>query len=86
MGLPQSGNFMGRELGLMLGEIAEDEVLADRPMLSAVCVDVKGKAGPGFYGLAKSLGRHRTKDDLGFWEQEREACYVAWRRPLPPKK
>lgn len=86
MGLPQTGSHMARELGLVLGEIAEDEVLADRPMLSAVCVDVKGKAGPGFYGLARSLGRHRTKDDLAFWGLEREACYVAWRRPLPPKK
>jgi hypothetical protein len=86
MGLPQSGSFMGKELGLVLGEIAEDEVAAGRPMLSAVCVDVKGKAGPGFYGLARFLQLHVTKDDLGFWSTELKACYEAWRRPLPPRK
>lgn len=36
MGLPQKGSLMGSETGQILGEIAEDEVLANRPMLSAV--------------------------------------------------
>ena len=31
MGLPQSGNYMGKEVGLILGEISEDEVRAGRP-------------------------------------------------------
>ena len=57
MGLPQSGNYMGKEVGLILGEISEDEVRAGRPMLSAVAVGVNGKAGSGFFGLARDLGR-----------------------------
>lgn len=49
MGLPQKGSHMGREIGQVLGEIAEDEVNSGRPMLSAVAVNVQGKPGPGFY-------------------------------------
>ena len=48
---------MGREVGHVLGEIVEDEVAADRPMLSAVAVGVSGLPGPGFYSLAQELGR-----------------------------
>ena len=47
LGLPQKGSHMGREIGLVLGEIAEDEVTAGRPMLSAVAVSVSGRPGPG---------------------------------------
>jgi len=84
MALPMQGNLMGRELGQMLGEIAEDEVLAGRPMLSAVVVGVNGKPGSGFFSLAKDLGKFSEIDDeQSFWEQERDAAYVAWRRPLP---
>ena len=36
VGLPQSGQHMGKEIGLILGAIAEDEVLAGRPMLRTV--------------------------------------------------
>lgn len=87
MGLPLQGNHMSRETGRMLGEIAQDEFNAGRPMLSAVVVGVDGKPGPGFYNLARGLGRLSDEDDqLVFWEQEREAVYNAWRRPLPKKK
>ena len=85
MGLPQSGNYMGKEVGLILGEISEDEVRARRPMLSSVAVGVNGKTGPGFFGLARDLGRlDQNKDESAFWKEELLATYSAWRRPLPP--
>jgi hypothetical protein len=84
MGLPVRGSHMGAETGQILGEICEDEVIAGRPMLSAVAVGVSGKPGPGFYELARQLGRLKsTGDDLAFWRSELEASYEAWRRPLP---
>jgi len=87
MGLPVSGSYMGRETGYVLGEISEDEVTANRPMLSAVAVGVNGKPGPGFFSFAKQLGLFdETKDELDFWQEQREAVYRAWRRPLPKSK
>ena len=84
MGLPMKGSMMGRETGWILGEIAEDEVSAGRPMLSAVAVGVDGKPGPGFYNLARELGRVSSgEEDLSYWTKERDAAYVAWKRPLP---
>ena len=84
MGLPQSGQHMGAEIGHVLGEISEDEVRAGRPMLSAVAVNVGGKAGPGFYALAKDLKRMSAgEDEIAFWKRELQAVYTAWRRPLP---
>jgi hypothetical protein len=80
MGLPLEGSHMGSAIGHILGEICEDEVA--RPMLSAVAVGVSGKPGPGFYSLARELGRPKQADDLVFWENERNAAYAAWRRPL----
>ena len=86
MGLPTRGAGMGQQTGQILGEISEDEVHANRPMLSAVAVNVAGKAGPGFYWLAKQLKRQpANQDDLAFWEHEVNAVYEAWRRPLPKK-
>ena len=76
---------MGKEVGLILGEISEDEVRARRPMLSSVAVGVSGKTGPGFFGLARDLGRlDQNKDESSFWKEELLATYSAWRRPLPP--
>jgi hypothetical protein len=87
MGLPPAGNLTGKELGLMLGAIAEDEVNAGRPMLSSVAVSISGKPGAGFYALARELGRlSATGDERAFWEQERSAAYAAWKRPLPSRK
>ncbi len=82
-GLPLRGSFMGKEVGHLLGEIAEDEVARDRPMLSAVVVDIKGKVGPGFFTLAEDLGRLPNNSEEGkrkFHEQELKACYDTWRR------
>jgi hypothetical protein len=85
MGLPLQGAFMGKETGHILGEISEDEVKAGRPMLSAVAVSVvTGKAGPGFFALAKELGRFGgdTAEEQNFWRQEVQAVYETWKRPL----
>ena len=84
VGLPQSGQHMGKEIGLILGAISEDEVLAGRPMLSALAVNVKGDPGPGFFGLARELGRlDQNGDKSAFWKAERDDAYKAWRRRLP---
>ena len=55
MGLPLTGSHMAREVGLILGEISEDEVNNGRPMLSAVAVSKDGRSSEGFFGLAESL-------------------------------
>ena len=87
MGLPTQGSYMGSVTGHVLGEISEDEVSAGRPMLSAVAVSVEGKAGPGFFDLARKLHRlGSSEDEPAFWERERHAAYAAWRRPLPKGK
>jgi hypothetical protein len=86
MGLPVTGSHMGKETGHILGEISQQEVSAGRPMLSAIAVDVNGKVGSGFFTLARDLGKLKAGDDEGtFWENERDAVYEAWRRPLPKK-
>jgi len=83
MGLPMKGSHMGAELGWVLGEIAEDEVRASRPMLSAVAVGVSGKPGPGFFDLDRELGKlGKAESDQEFWRNERDAAYEAWKRPL----
>jgi hypothetical protein len=52
-------------------------------MLSAVAVSVSGKPGPGFFGLARELGKLRDgEDEHAFWEAECERVYSAWKRPL----
>jgi hypothetical protein len=82
MGLPMTGNYMGHEVGFVLGEISEDEVAHGRPMLSALAVGVSGEPGDGFYTWAEDLGR--LKDDSKkahkqFWDQERQAVYDTWK-------
>jgi hypothetical protein len=84
MGLPLQGSHMGKEIGHILGEISEDEVSAGRPMLSAAAVSVTGKAGPGFFALAKDFGRFNgdPADEENFWRKELQAVYETWKRPL----
>ena len=84
MGLPLQGSHMGKEIGLVLGEICEDEVKAGRPMLSAVAVGVSGKPGPGFYTLAKEFGKFSgaSSEEEEFWRHELQVAYEIWRRPL----
>jgi hypothetical protein len=37
LGVPIQGEHLAKDVGYLLGEISEDEVLNGRPMLSAVC-------------------------------------------------
>jgi hypothetical protein len=83
MGLPLTGNYMGHEVGQLIGEISRDEIQNGRPMLSALVVGTSGVPGDGFYTWAKELGRF--KDDSRqtneqFWRQELEAVYATWKR------
>lgn len=83
MDLPLSGSHMGRKVGKILGEIAEDEVDQGRPMLSAIAVSKAGTSSEGFFGLAESLGRLTQRDavtDKRFWDNERKAVYKIWQR------
>lgn len=83
MGLPLRGSYMGAQVGQVLGEISEDEIKAGRPMLSALAVGTTGKPGPGFITWAQTLGRVPTGESTqAFWNNEREAVYQAWKRPL----
>ncbi len=80
-GLPQSGNYMANEIGHILGEISEDEHADGRPMLSVVVVDKAGNLGPGFFTLAKALGKLASDDDNDkqqFADKERKAVYSTW--------
>jgi hypothetical protein len=82
VGLPLLGNYMGAEIGHLVGEISEDEFIAGSPMLSAIVVNTTGKPGPGFFGLARHLGKlHSTSRDeeLKFWEREKKAVYDQWK-------
>jgi len=84
MGIKPRGTYMGVQVGQALDEICEDEVRLGRPMLSAVVVGYRGGPGPGFYQLARALGRLSAEDDeRGFWEAELEAVYNVWQRPIP---
>ena len=84
MGIPLQGGFMAGETGHILGEISEDEARAGRPMLSALAVSVvSGKAGSGFFGLAKDLKKFSgdPADEDRFWRAELDAVYETWKRP-----
>lgn len=83
MGLPPSGSHMGRETGFMVGAISRDEHHYGRPMLSAICVNVKGMPGEGFFVLAKELGKLQDDSEEGrrrFWEEEKQAVYKTWHK------
>ncbi len=85
LGLPLTGNYMGCQIGHVLGSISEDEHELGRPMLSAVAVGVSGKPGDGFYGFARDLDRFDSEDKdekRRFWEAECQEVYKTWARPL----
>ena len=85
MGLPMRGSHLSRQIGTILGEISEDEVARERPMLSAIAVGVQGLPGPGFYTLARNVGRLTEQDEQTFWEAESQAVYEAWKVELREK-
>ena len=86
IGLPLKGNYMGAEIGQLLGEISEDEFNNDRPMLSAIAVNTKGSPGSGFFELARSLEKLTDESKEGeksFWADEKKAVYDTWKVILP---
>ena len=83
LGIHKPGSHMAKQVGKILGEISEDEASLGRPMLSAIAVGVEGKPGPGFFGLARDLGKLTAGDDeQKFWEKERKAVYEYWKVEL----
>ena len=67
----------------MLGEISQDELDQGRPMLSAIVVSVRGSPGPGFFNLARGVGKLQDDSKEGeqrFWEEEKAAVYTAWQK------
>ncbi|MBP8251696.1 MAG: hypothetical protein KAX40_04990 [Herpetosiphon sp.] len=66
----------------MLGEISREEDEAGRGMLSVIVVHKYGdmQPGPGFFELAKSLGRD-TSDLLTCWIQELNKVHAQWSLP-----
>ena len=71
---------MSKEVGIMLGEISEDEQGYERPLLSAL-VTTQGKPGLGFFKLARLLGKLQAMgeaNEYNFWEAEKLAVYDTW--------
>lgn len=84
VGLPITGNHMAKELGICLGAISEDQDRLNKPMLSAVAVQVDGEPGSGFYTMAHTLKKYSGSDDPAeqrrFWEAELRKVYDLWKR------
>ena len=86
VGLPLSGNYMGKRIGELLGVVSQNEVQHQRPMLSALAVNTSGKPGTGFLPWAEKLGLIKAGDDPdSFWNKECEACYQTWKQQFPKK-
>lgn len=66
-------------LAAMLGEVSTEEAAADRGMLSVLVVHKIGDMhpGPGFFELAKELGRD-TSDILKCWVEKLKKVHRVW--------
>ncbi|MBC8492749.1 MAG: hypothetical protein H8D43_03105 [Chloroflexi bacterium] len=66
-------------LAAMLGEISSAEYAAGRGMLTVIVVHKSGdmQPGPGFFELAKELGRD-TSDILKCWVGELKKVHAYW--------
>lgn len=83
VGLPLTGNYMGKRLGEILGAIFQNEYLQNRPLLSAVAVTTNGRPGGGFFRLAYELGLIDSDDPErhhAFWEDQVMQCYETWQQ------
>ena len=69
-----------RGIGPLLGEIAEAEAAAGRPLLSAVVVQKDShRPGGGFFEMAKSLGRcHNASSANACWREELADAHAWW--------
>ena len=63
----------------LLGEISSEEDAQGRGMLTAIVVHKFGdlRPGPGFYDLAKSLGKDTSDKDF-FWISEVKTVHDYW--------
>ena len=63
----------------MLGEVSTEEDKSGRGMLSVIVVHKSGdmQPGPGFFELAKTLGRD-TSDILACWVAELKKVHAHW--------
>jgi hypothetical protein len=63
----------------LLGELSEEEDASGRGMLSVIVVHKSGdmQPGPGFFELAKNLGRD-TSDILKCWIEELKKVHAYW--------
>jgi hypothetical protein len=61
----------------MLGQVSEEEDAAGRGMLSVIVIHKEGDMmpGPGFFVLAKRLGRDKT-DRVRCWSEETTKVYA----------
>jgi hypothetical protein len=66
----------------LLGEVSTEEDASGRGMLSVIVVHKSGdmQPGPGFFELAKSLGRD-TSDILHCWMKELKKVHAHWSIP-----
>jgi hypothetical protein len=66
-------------LAAMLGEVSSEEDAAGRGMLTVIVVHKVGdmRPGPGFFELAKQLGRD-TSDLLRCWVDELHLVHRVW--------
>lgn len=73
-------NAYDQRLSHFLGEIAEEEEMAGRGMLTVVVVHKNGDLmpGPGFFEMAKELG-HDTRDREKFWIAEWQHVQDKWK-------
>ncbi len=86
LGWPLQGQWMGAEIGKLLGQISEDEHACGRPLLSAIAVSTTGRPGPGFFEWARQLRRLDSEDkaeEKAFWEKESRAVHETWKVILP---
>lgn len=63
----------------LLGELSQEEDASGRGMLSVIVVHKSGdmQPGPGFFELAKQLGRD-TSDILKCWIEELKRVHAYW--------
>jgi hypothetical protein len=73
---------IGGQVGKAATEISEDEYEQGRPLLSAVLVDTRQRnPRPGFYDLARKLGKLRGGSEDVFWDKEKRRVYREWASP-----
>lgn len=62
-----------------LGDLARAEHEAGRPLLPAVVINRElNNPGPGFFTVAREVGRFQGRDELAYWTQELNAVHEYW--------